>query len=140
MISLAVNFKSSICSPGLRSTRNLDIFDRSRSLLLIPINAMLLVFDLPKLLFFFELFMVNYKGSWMALRGLSGDFYASPISSKINTGIVLFLIFFSCLSQFWSMSLNFFSTLTEVQLSEPWKKYENMRGKLEIHWSVFFVF
>lgn len=78
---------------GLRSIKNRDIFDKSKSLLLIPKNEK----DLCPLCLFLCVFADNYRGSWMAFKGLSKDFSARPISSKTNKGIFLsagFLLFF----------------------------------------------
>ena len=73
---LAVFFKSDIDMSGLLKTKNLDILDRSKSVLLIPKNA---IYRFSFNFDYFFLWGVNYNGSWIALRGLSGDFYANPI-------------------------------------------------------------
>lgn len=59
--------------------------DKSKSLLLMPKNAN----DLCPLVLFLWEFADNYKGSWIAFKGLSKDFSANPISSKTNKGIFL---------------------------------------------------
>jgi hypothetical protein len=80
-MDLAVNCRSSSDMSGLLRISSLDIFDKSKLVLLTPTNDNTPAFN--------GLAPVSSRGSWMAFRGLSADFSASPISSNISSGIFL---------------------------------------------------